>query len=133
MTNDKGVSIVDRRHPWVRMTLYSSVIMITLASITYMATRLSATYTNQTRLFELRHDLTELEHRHDSDVRDSDLRLSLLEETLFGDVQPKLTAEQLKRRSAPAENWQANRDRELRERIKRLEEQVLTLRQQAGR
>lgn len=131
--NDKGASIGDRRHPWVRLTLYSSVIVITLASMTYLATRLSATYTNQRALFDLRHDLNELANRHDSDIRDYDKRLGLVEQTLFGDVQPKLSAEQQKRRGSQAESWAANRDKELRERIRRLEEQVLTLRQQLGR
>jgi hypothetical protein len=73
-------------------------------------------YTNAAQIAEVNSEIVEMQKIHSSKMSEMSMRLDMLEKVLFGDVLSKIAAQ-----PKGIETWQQNRDREMRERISKLE------------
>jgi hypothetical protein len=90
---------------------------------TFIVTRLRATYKMQTELQILKSQHEEVVKQNEAIKTDTAIRLDELERFLFGDVVEKLQKAESKPVIAPAQlqRWMVNRDKDLRDRLDRLE------------
>lgn len=114
-----NAALTNNKHPWVRMVLASAVVCVLLGYGAFTTFRLRVTYSNQRELNVLRDDLRDVRNQIDIMDRSFDERLGAIEQTVFGELQPKIWEQQHRPQST---EWSANRDRDLRERIRRLEQ-----------
>lgn len=113
------VHVSDTWFLWLRRGLAGLAIAFVLLGTTYMLARIRIVQRNSTELVALSAHLEALRMANDANLRDINNRLDEIERVLFGDVVEKLE----KRPPGPnrIELWQQNRDKELRDRILRLE------------
>jgi ABC-type dipeptide/oligopeptide/nickel transport system permease component len=120
------------------LKLLSSVVM-TFAIVTivvFIALRLYAGYIAQARIGALEQQVLTLERQHEVTLKAYDAQLSEIETVLFGTIEPKVQENAVniqQRLPARVELWQKNRDKELRNRIERLERLSLDLTSQMRR
>lgn len=120
-----------------RAVRFASNVMLVFFSVTLIAFigfRVYAGYVLQARMAVCEQQLQILSRRFESFNTDMDARYHELEMALFGDIEPKVneSAEVLAKKSplSRAEQWQQNRDKELRDRIISLEQSRLEMRVQ---
>ena len=118
--NVSAVSISDR---WIRIIVISLAVVAFISYETYVALRLRATYTNQADLARLRSELEDTRRRGGGALRVMDQRISALETSVYGELEPANAQHQDRPRVIvqPREQWSVNRERDLRERLERLE------------
>lgn len=107
--------------PWLRLLPWALVAAVATSFIMYTALRLRVTYQLERDVAELRSTSEELARTIVALRSEAASRLDLIERTLFGEVAAKLK-EPPTPATMPVQPWQRNRDRELRDRILRLEE-----------
>jgi hypothetical protein len=132
--NNASISSWRRRFRLSERELFPLVVLALLcaalvAFVAYTTFRLRVTYAVQTEVATMRAErrniVAENDREHDALVA----RLDELERVLFGEVLGKIT-DQLKQAKPPitaVQVWQRNRDRELRDRLARLEQWRLEL------
>lgn len=121
MTNATGALIARRRtrEAWVRLIPWAVGVILAASVAAHTVLRLRVTYDVQREIAALRMEIAERD-RVAADVRrEYGGRLDLIERNLYGDVAAALAAPPT---TSTVELWQRNRDRELRDRIQRLEE-----------
>jgi len=115
------------------------VVFLVATVVVFAGLRFYAGYKVQARCGVIEQRLDILEKRVQVIEDNTSARLSELEVSLFGDIAPKvehadaLAAERLQPRHTRIEAWSENRDKELRARIKSLEDSRLELRAQIRR
>ena len=119
--NVSAVSISDR---WLRIILISLGVVAFISYETYVALRLRATYFNQAEIVRLRADLDDTKRRGGGALRVLDQRISALESSVYGELEPANAQHQDRSPRVivqPREQWSVNRERDLRQRLERLE------------
>lgn len=115
-----GVSISDR---WLRLIVIGMVVFGLIAGGMYVALRLRATYTNQADVARLQAEVEAFHKLGGDRLRMIEERLESLEQTVYGQLEPAVSQPHPEPRPRVIREppWSLNRDRELRERIRRLE------------
>ncbi len=110
---------------WVRAVIIGTVVVCVLSIGTYIGLRLRATYYTEYEVLKLRSEHETLQRDYRAVLERLDNRLSELEQSVYGQLEPAHTATEKQARPVvrpiPREIWAINRDKELRERIRRLE------------
>ena len=113
---------------WINRIIVASVIGFVLVVTVYNWVRIGTIYKNSQEIVKVQSDLTAIRMEHDTAIRDATARLDTIEKTLFGEVVTKLEKVPLTERVArQIQIIQEAKDKELRERIARLERRLSVL------
>lgn len=96
-----------------------------LVFVVFTLLRCYSTYGLNAQARENRRRIDELVQQLQTINHDQNARIESLEQAVFGDIEPKVHDHDKKLETKPAratDKWQMNRDNELRDRIRRLEE-----------
>lgn len=118
MLNGNAVSTNNR---WWRLIVIAIATTALLAAGTYIVLRLRATYSNQAELQRIKADNEDFKRRGAGAVRILSQRIEALESSVYGELEPAVKNGLPPRVIIRRDGWSENRDKELRDRIRRLE------------